>query len=149
MKSEHAFVTFRVAGDALIPDELTDLLGIRPSRAYAKGQSYTGTGGRPLKGRTGVWFMSSDGKVDSDRLSEHINWILGKLGPKKHELGRFIGQNSVHAVLTCFWHGPAGTRPPIISNDVVTILQEIPAGLERDFDTDDNERRVLAQSQAK
>ena len=87
MKSEHAFVTFRIAGDALIPDELTDLLGIRPSRAYAKGQSYTGTGGRPLKGRTGVWFLSSDGKVESDRLSEHINWIWVSLDQRSTSLG--------------------------------------------------------------
>lgn len=138
MKSERAFATFRVAGDNLDPNRLTELLGIEPSLAYSKGEKYSlGPRSGALKGRTGLWFLSTDDAVKTSRLSDHVQWLLGKITPKQRELSQFIYQNSLHAVMTCFWHGPSGTDAPFVSSEVRQMLEKIPAKLEEDFDSDD------------
>jgi hypothetical protein len=138
MKSERAFATFRVAGDKLDPDELTKLLGIHPTLAYAKGQRYsTGPHSPDLKGRTGVWFVSTDHQVQSSRLADHIRWLLDEVEPHKTQLKRFIDQEGLHAVVTCFWHGPSGSKPPVISAQTLKSIESVPAKLEVDFGTDD------------
>ena len=53
------FVTFRVAGDALDPDEVTRLMEIRPTHAYRKGEQYS-TGRSQVVAQTGVWMFSTD-----------------------------------------------------------------------------------------
>ncbi len=50
------FATFTVVGDRLDPDEVTEILKIRPNLAYAKGEKYdAGERAGPLMGKTGVW----------------------------------------------------------------------------------------------
>jgi Domain of unknown function (DUF4279) len=150
MKSERTFATFRVAGDSLVPEQLTKLLGIDPTLAYAKGEHYSrGPRSRDLRGRTGVWFLSTDDEVVSNRLTDHIEWLVSRIAPNQVKLRRFIDQNSLHAVMTCFWHGPAGAKPPIVPKEARDILEAIPAKLEEDFDTDDQSPFVRARLQAR
>jgi Domain of unknown function (DUF4279) len=141
MKSERTFATFRVAGDKLDPGSLTKLLGIDPTVAYAKGERYRlgahgGAHGGEHTGRTGVWCLDTDAAIPSDRPSDHIEWLLGKLKPKQSTLNAFIDQNALHAVMTCFWHGSSGSVPPVIPKAVRDRVDAIPAMLELDFDTD-------------
>lgn len=146
MNSERTFATFRVAGDDLVPDKLTKLLGIDPTLAYAKGQHYRRRSGSPnLTGRTGVWFLSTDNNIKSDRLTDHIEWLLSRLMPVQAKLSRFIDENSLHAVVTCFWHGPRGSLAPIIPKETHDLIEAIPAKLEEDFDSDD---RLIVSEQA-
>src|SRR6478672_8995138 len=70
-----AFVTFRVAGDKLDPAQVTALLGLPPTHAYAKGAHYQ-RGGRAQVARTGVWYFSTDGVVDSSSLEDHAIYLL-------------------------------------------------------------------------
>jgi Domain of unknown function (DUF4279) len=132
--SERTFATFRVAGDNLVPDEVTKLLRIKPTLAYAKGQLY---GPRHLKGRTGVWFLSTDGVVKSNSLKDHVSWLLEVVLNYKL-LPKFVAENSLHAVLTCFWHGPSGVSAPIIPADLGDWLKKQHIQLETDFESDDN-----------
>lgn len=137
-KSEQTFATFRVAGDDLVPDQLTALLRIKPTTAYSKGQFYnSGPHGGTLKGRTGVWLLSTDGVVESSRLVDHINWILNVIEPHLAQLGQYMSQNSLHAVMSCFWHGPQGAHAPFVPKDIRNVIEKIPAKVEEDFDTDD------------
>jgi hypothetical protein len=150
MKSERTFATFRVAGDSLVPDQLTKLLGIHPTLAYAKGEHYSrGPRSRDLRGRTGVWFLSTDDEVQSNSLADHIEWLLSQIAPNQAKLRRFVEQNSLHAVMTCFWHGPPGARPPIVPRQALDILEKIPAKLEEDFDTDEQPPLVPVRLQAR
>jgi Domain of unknown function (DUF4279) len=150
MKSERTFATFRVAGDSLVPDQLTKLLGIHPTLAYGKGEHYTrGPRSRDLKGRTGVWLLSTDAEVQSNRLTDHIEWLLSRITPNQAKLRRFIEQNSLHAVMTCFWHGPPGARPPVVPKQALDVLEAIPAKLEEDFDADDQPPVVPVSAQVR
>jgi hypothetical protein len=58
------FATLRISGDDLVPIEITKIIKIRPTKAYAKGEHYSGGPRSPdLIGRTGVWFFATDGVV--------------------------------------------------------------------------------------
>jgi len=80
-KSSHdgtlrTFVTLRVMGDRLDPEEITRILKIKPTVAYAKGRSYVaGRQSGSRKGRTGVWLFSTDRGIDSNSLQDHA-WVM-------------------------------------------------------------------------
>ena len=65
MRSEAAdavktFATLRIVGDQLLPEQVTRIFEVTPTRAYAKGQTYWGgkrTGN--LVGKTGVWYLAT------------------------------------------------------------------------------------------
>jgi hypothetical protein len=64
-----AFATLRVFGDDLAPDEVTRILKIVPTTAYAKRQHYAAwPRSQDLVGRTGVWFFSTKGIVAAINL---------------------------------------------------------------------------------
>jgi hypothetical protein len=136
--SERAFATFRVAGDNLVPGQVTEILGTKPTRQHAKGEVYSRGPhtSRPLKGRTGVWLLTTEHAVDSNRLDDHLEWLLTHVAFNQ-ELKRFIAENALHAAVSCFWHGPVGARPPVVPPVAREMIAAIPAELEEDFDTDD------------
>ena len=83
MRSEPAdtvktFATLRIVGDQLIPEQVTRILKIVPTRAYAKGQSYYGgerTG--QLVGKTGVWYFATHRTVASvESPQSAFIWIV-------------------------------------------------------------------------
>ncbi len=166
MKSEapsgiKTFATFRVAGDDLVPSEVTEILKVAPTRAYGKGETYVGKNTkRAVKYKTGIWLLSTDKIIESPSLLDHLRFLLQILVPLRlipglspltsklrvalaeqntqpiDQLRRLLRERSLHAVVTCFWHGSAGATPPKIPKDVLYTLRRLPADLERDFDTD-------------
>jgi hypothetical protein len=48
---DHSVVALRVIGDDLVPDEVSVLLGAKPTHSFIKGQSF----GRGLKRKAGMW----------------------------------------------------------------------------------------------
>jgi hypothetical protein len=157
------FVTLRVVGDNLDPDEVTQILRIAPTTAHRKDEPFrSGPRAGTIIGRTGVWFFSIDRIFDSPRLSDHINALfaainfeelmkhnprqegrvkitsnfvlLGRLGRLSHLLRR----RSAKAVLSCFWHGKPGAAPPSIPRYISTVFKLVPIAIETDFDTDES-----------
>lgn len=68
------WLNLRAYNDADGPDELTALLGIEPSRAFAKG-AILESGIAPKNG----WFLESSEEVDSRKFVEHLTYILAQL----------------------------------------------------------------------
>ena len=149
--SVKAFATLRIAGDQLQPDQVTRILKIIPTKAFAKGEHYSGGPRSPdLIGRTGVWYFCTDGIVAGNRLSDHLDFIerllhgrQGVIGPMR-ELQQLLRRQSLHAVVTCFWHGPAGARRPAIPRSISATFKAIPAEIEADFDADEKPDRHAA-----
>ena len=145
------FATFRVVGDALAPDQVTRILKIVPTQAYAKGERYDGGPRSPnLIGRTGVWYLSTRGIVASDKLSDHLEFIVrllqngnARTAPSR-TLRQLLRRHDLRADVSCFWSGPAGARRPSIPRSVAAKLKTLPAGIETDFDTDAEPRRRAA-----
>ena len=146
-----AFATLRVAGDDLVPDEVTKILKIVPTTAYAKGEHYAAGSRSPdLVGRTGVWFFSTKGVVAGSQLADHLAFLARLLLPGSGETGPLprlqllLRRRSLRVAVSCFWHGPAGARKPSIPRSVSDLLKLIPAEIETDFDVDERPSRHAA-----
>jgi hypothetical protein len=146
-----AFATLRVAGDDLVPDEVTRILKIVPTTAYAKGEHYSaGSRSGDLVGRTGVWFFSTKGVVAGNLLADHLVFLARLLLPGSGEAGplprlqQVLRRRSLRVSLSCFWHGSAGARKPSIPRSVTDLLKLIPAEIETDFDVDERPSRHAA-----
>jgi hypothetical protein len=133
---EHTFLTFRVSGDRLVPDQVTNLLGLQPTLAYAKGMPYQRrTDGPSVIGRTGVWFFCTDSTTDP--VSVHLGYLLKQLSNGRLQAFKdLLRQNALQAVLTCFWSGPPNKTPPILPDTLRRFLQSIPIAIEIDFAAD-------------
>jgi hypothetical protein len=140
------YASLRVMGDDLDPEQVTRILRVVPTTAYAKGDKYPAAGGRELIGRTGVWLLSTDGLVASDNLHHHLAFILGILVPGRQDVGPLTQLHSLlahrkrlSADIGCFWHGRFGAKRPSVPRIVSEIAKLIPADVETDFDTDSEE----------
>jgi Domain of unknown function (DUF4279) len=152
-----AFATFRVAGDDLAPDELTELLGVQPTLAYRKGESYS-TGRSIVCAPTGVWMFNTDRVLRAGELFDHIKLLLFVLGLLKSpnedtsssrpsvatggiikllKLKDLLQQRGLTATMTFFWHGGARAQLPEIFPELVEVLGLLSITVETDFDCDE------------
>jgi hypothetical protein len=150
-KSAKAFATLRVSGGDLVPDEITRIIKIIPTKAYAKGDHYSGGPRSPdLIGRTGVWFFATDGVVAGNNLTDHLAFLARLLLPGSGEAGplprlqQVLRRRSLHVSVSCFWHGAPNARKPSIPRSVTDLLKLIPAEIETDFDVDERPNRHAA-----
>src|ERR1700756_1465252 len=160
-----AFATFRVTGDELIPSEITDILRLFPTTAYAKDEKYhSGPQAGYLTGKTGVWYFATDKIVASQRLVDHILFLVSVLAPdatlagalipipihatgrplaiarflrRLERLGVVIEKRNLKATISMFWHGSAGAKPPSIPRQLLAIFKLISIDIEQDFDVDE------------
>jgi hypothetical protein len=135
-----AFVTLRFAGDDLDPAEISAILPIAPTRAHRKGEKFlAGPHAGPLRGRTGMWFLSTDKHVPNDDLGDHLEFVRTLLYPKPDASGRVAALRDVlqHAHsrvrITCFWRGDPGEAEPCIPAEFRSAIERLGAGIETDF----------------
>jgi hypothetical protein len=160
----HTFATFRVAGDDLIPSEVTDILHLFPTKAYSKGETYqAGSHAGTRTGKTGVWYFATDTIVASHRLVDHILFLVSVMAPdstlagaliiskatvdRQIAIARFFGRlnrlkavlqkRNLSATLTLFWHGSAGAKPPTIPRALLTVFKLFSIEIEMDFDAEE------------
>lgn len=73
--------TLRIIGDALIPDEITRLLGCAPTHARCKGDVIRGkTTGRERIAPTGTWQLEAEARDPAD-LDRQVKEILDRVKP--------------------------------------------------------------------
>src|SRR5262245_16606318 len=76
---DRTVATLRVGGDALIPAEITRLLGCEPTDAQAKGQQIVGARtGQVRVARVGLWRLEAADRNPGD-LDAQIDELLGKV----------------------------------------------------------------------
>ena len=145
------FATLRVSGDDLVPDDVTRIIKIVPTKAYAKGEHYSaGPRSADLIGRTGVWYFATDRVVASNALADHLAFIARSLLPGSGEVGplprlqQLLRRKSLRVSISCFWHGPSDGKRPSIPRSISELLKIIPADLETDFDVDERPSRHAA-----
>jgi len=146
-----AFASLRVSGDNLVPDELSKIVKILPTKAYAKGEHYSGGPRSPdLIGSTGVWYFSTRGVVAGNNLADHLAFLAQLLLPGSGDSGpltrlqHLLRRKSLRVSVSCFWRGPADARKPSISRSMTDLLKLIPAEIETDFDVDERPSRHSA-----
>ena len=140
-KTLEAFASLRFFGDRLEPTGITEILHTTPTVAYRKGEVFKKSMGQEIRGRTGLWLASSEGRVHSKDLNDHLIYLLtivfpGDAEDKLNRLRALMNERGVEADATCFWYGERGARPPVIRADIRERLAKLPAAIETDFDTD-------------
>jgi len=135
------YAGLRFSGDRLAPESLTRILGTEPRTAYRKGDVFKIVRGHEVRGRTGLWLLSSEGRVDSLDLNDHLDYLLGLVFPdgrtdKLPKLQKLMRNFQIEADVPCFWHGEHGAEPPVVRDDIRSQFARIPAAIEEDFDTD-------------
>jgi hypothetical protein len=143
MNSESAsqvFATLRFAGDALDPDEISRIVGQKPTRAYQRGQTYKpGRRSPEVTGKTGVWYFSTKRNVPSKDLRDHLDALLSLVLPSVDQdkrlraLHDIMERRNLQAHVTCFWRGPPGVDQPSIPVVVSRAFGRLPADIEADF----------------
>jgi hypothetical protein len=167
--TKRAYATFRVTGDRLVPEQITDALCTFPTMSYRKGEKYVpGKHSGPVLGRTGVWFLTTDKIVAGKNLTDHIAFLFGMLAPemplsapvvlpqigavvfsrvpnvRMKELSRLLKERELTSVVTLFWHGRPGARTPSVPKPFSSMLRAIPVAIETDFDTDEKPAKRVA-----
>jgi len=135
----YAILSF--AGEQLDPCEISSILSVAPTRAYRKGEEYfAGPRTGMVKGRTGIWLLSTDELVDSPDLDQHISYLVKLIFEDDRDrparLQQLIVDRGLKAHVSCFWHGKAGAPAPKIPAFVINAFEHLPAAIETDFDTD-------------
>lgn len=75
---ERSVVCLRIIGDALVPDEITKLLGSHPTYSQIKGETLVGKAGISRQATFGMWQMSI-ADSEPENLDGQIEGILAKL----------------------------------------------------------------------
>jgi hypothetical protein len=135
-----ACVTLRFAGDDLDPAEISAVLPIAPTRAHRKGETFfAGPLAGSLRGRTGIWFLSTDKRVPSDDLGNHLEFVRTLLYPKPGDSGRIAALCDVlerahsRARITCYCRGDPGEVKPHIPGEFRSAIEKLGAEIETDF----------------
>ena len=150
-----AFVTFRVVGENLIADEITQLLKIYPTHTHKKGETYS-TGRSAVTPTSGMWLFSTEKILLSANLTEHIMlilWLFALLdvnllcnferanasngGIALFRLAPLLRKRSLSATMSFFWHGDSAAPEPKVSEGFLELLKKIPVAVEFDFDKDE------------
>jgi len=105
-------VVFSVLCGSMLVTEATNFLGIQPTDVAEKGKVVANSRGRiaPLN----IWFIRSEGQVDSLDLRHHLDWLLDKIEPAAsgiHQLQRLDG---IVTRIMCIWESSVGHGGPTL-----------------------------------
>ena len=89
-------VTLRIMGDDLVPDEITRLLGVAPTRAQIKGEKPVD---RTNPAKSGMWLLKAASRIPADmdgQIQEILNQTTNDLAvwqglAKRYEIDLFCG----------------------------------------------------------
>ena len=107
-KETHA--SLRIFSDDVGPSVITTMLGIAPSKIFAKGDVF---GSRGAVRKFNGWFLSSEQAVDSKDTRRHIDWIISKIRDKSVEVAE-LQAKGFDIDITCLWLS-TGQGGPILS----------------------------------
>jgi hypothetical protein len=85
------FVTLRIYTGEINPNEVTNILGIKPSEIIIKNE-------KKING----WFLSSEDKIIQLEFEKHLDWLLNIIYPKKQEILELI-KNGFKIDISCFY----------------------------------------------
>lgn len=122
---ERTLATLRIYGHDLDPSQITNRLGIEPTRSQRGGEVFTNSIGQQRIANLGGWFLSSEGQVDSRDLRRHLDWLLNLLGPRAEALRSIQAIDGVWMDVNCIWWSKHGDGGPTLSPEQVRGLADL------------------------
>ena len=71
-------ISLRVGGDAVLPEQVTALLGVQPSMSYRKGELHTASTGRSFVRPIGLWLLRGR-EAEPEDVDAQVAEMLGKM----------------------------------------------------------------------
>jgi hypothetical protein len=131
------YATLVIVHPDLDPDQVTQGLGLRPTRAWRRGDIRNPHGKRPFIYPRGGWELTTEGTVQSRDVRRYIDWLLDQLDLKGRVLNQ-LQERGYQTVINCFWCSEYGQGGPMLWPGQMTRLGAL--GLELWFDIYDNYR---------
>lgn len=95
--------------------EITEMLGVAPTSGQDKESMLANSEGCSWKAPLTGWFLSSEGRVYSKDLGDHVDWLLLKLGVAKSVLSALQERESTKMSVTCLWWSADGHGGPVLT----------------------------------
>ncbi|HZS93431.1 MAG TPA: DUF4279 domain-containing protein [Chloroflexota bacterium] len=125
------WATFRMWGPEVNPDELTVLLGIKPTESRKVGD---------VRGKRtfdfGMWVLSTKG-LGTTNLETHIQVLLDRLDATNTSVRELIASGKFKADIFCFWESPTRNGGPSFSPHLVARIATLGAPLGLDIHVSD------------
>jgi len=117
---KRAYATLRVIGKYIDPTSSTNDLRIVPTKYHKLGDK------RGLKGTwpQGYWGISSEVKITSLDLSDHITWLVQLVEPAREAL-LLLQQNGAKVDVFCFLEMQASSGGPSFEPSLLRRLAEL------------------------
>jgi hypothetical protein len=123
------FASLTLRGKDLVPQAITDAIGIHPTKSFKQGDVRKGT----KKWPHGYWELTTKETVQSADLSIHLEWLVGQLEPSKTKLTEIIGQDGIDAEISCFWILPSSHESLSLSAELLIKIASLGIQLDLDF----------------
>ena len=113
------YATFRLFSETLLPDFVTEQLGVQPARVWEKGSSQAS-----LRRKQNGWFLTSKGEVSTLDAEQHLSWLANQLITGQEFLTTLAPHST--ADIMCFWHS-AGVAEggPTLSAPLMAKLSQL------------------------
>lgn len=117
-------VNFGLRSDTLVPDEITKLIGTKPTYAFMKGDEFDSRSGRHER-LWGIWQLRSCPNVSSGDLNAHIRYILDIIEPKRNVIEAFLKDSTYYAEIRIRWKAEYSVCSFSLSSDLLRRLSAI------------------------
>ncbi len=114
------------------PEEISERLGLEPSRSQRRGEDLNPAGRTPRIAPLNGWFLSSKEHIDSRDSRRHLDWILEQIAPKR-ECVRAIRAGGCRVEISCYWCSAAGHGGPMVTPAQMRIMADCEVDLWFDF----------------
>ena len=113
-----AKVALRFGGDALVPDEVTRVMGISPTFSYAKGEPSHRT---KTPRWTGIWGL----EFESDDVEPAAKQLLDAIATKRGAIDEIVAQMSAGVSVSIWWEPEGGQGGYTLSTETVVALASL------------------------
>ena len=109
-------------------NELSEELGLKPSRTQVKGEIRKGK----LRKWPTAWFLASTEKIQSKDVRRHIDWLLDQIKGKSNLINRLqIAGSEIH--ISCYWASASGHGGPMLDTRILKRIAEMNIGISFDI----------------
>lgn len=127
-------VTFRLAGADLNPAQVSSLLELEPSEAFARGEQVDIL---TQPAQTGIWSLSTQDLLSSTSPEKHLEFLLDRLEPAATRLLELVNAQALQVDFFCYWLSATGHGGPVLSPDILRRISNLGAVLGLDIYFDD------------
>jgi hypothetical protein len=130
-ENEHKYIyaTLILRGKGLNPQEVTDSLGLSPSRSFKRGDWRNEID----RWKDNFWSLSSQNKVQSNNLTIHLDWLMNQFEPVKLRFLEILNGENIEAEISCFWILPTDHENLVLSAELIEKITDLGLSLSMDI----------------